>query len=112
MHRKSKVIPGEHFHITRRNLGKKATLKASGAYMPKGVSFGPTIVNCLKAVPFYYTSGKGAWTRRKKFVKEGDTWYVYTPVKKHQAIIPSVKIVDDVKRTKERRVSGKVPECS
>lgn len=108
-HRKSSVSPCDFFHISRKNLGSKAILKSSGGYSPSGVSFAPSIIHCLKGVPFYYATGPGSWDKRKKFVDEGNLWYVYTPVQKQQAIIPSVKMVDDVKRTKERRVPGQVP---
>ncbi len=95
------VYPHRYFHITRQPLGATAILKPNREYEPAGVSFSPTIRGCLEGVPFYYTRVPN-WHRRKDFVKEGDTWYVYTPIQATRAIIPDT--IDDFERTRERRV--------
>lgn len=100
------VYPHRYFHITQSNLGQKVILKPSVEYEPEGVSFAPTIRGCLEGVPFYYTTTID-WHRRKDFIKQGDIWYVYTPLRKTPAIIPYT--VDDYKRTRERRVLHKTP---
>lgn len=108
--RVGKIIhPNRCFHITRGYLGKWAILKPSGKYEPVGISFSPTIRGCLEGTPFYYTKRndrKSDWQRRKKFVGEGNLWYVYTPINKVAAIIPDR--IDDFERTRERRVLGRV----
>lgn len=102
---KAYVYPSRSVHITMRDLGGKVRLRPSKGYTPSGVSFSPTVKHALEGVPYYYT-GKKDWTRRRHFVKEGNEWNVYTPVRKRIAVIPST--IGDYKRTKERRVLSKV----
>ena len=99
------IYPSRSVHITRSDLGKVVKLKVSKDYKPQGVSFSPTVRGALEGVPFYYTRNSKDWSRRKKWLKEGSLWYVYTPTKKYKAIIPEV---DDYSRTRERRVLSKV----
>ena len=106
MKKKEYVYPDRSVHITRQDLGDKTRLHPSKGYAPKGVSFAPTIRNALEGVPFYYTRKSKDWKRRRKFVKDGDEWNVYTPVRKRIAITP--KTIDDYKRTRERRVLSKI----
>lgn len=98
------VYPHKYFHITRYDLGQVITLKPNREYEPIGVSFSPTIRGCLEGIPFYYTYIPD-WRRRRDFIKEGNIWHVYTPIKKTPAIIP---IIDDFERTRERRVLHKI----
>jgi hypothetical protein len=102
---KQYVYPNRYVHITRKDLGKRVKLRKSKGFTPSGVSFAPTVRNALEGVPFYYTNN-GDWKRRRRFVKEGNEWNVYTPVRKRKAVIPST--IDDFKRTRERRVLSKV----
>ena len=83
-----------------------AILKPSKGYEPEGVSFAPTIRHALEGVPYYYTRKTKDWKRRRGFVKEGNEWNVYTPVRKRVAAIPHT--IDDFKRTRERRVLSKI----
>jgi hypothetical protein len=103
---KEYVYPNRSVHITRRDLGNKTKLRPSKEYTPEGVSFAPTVRHSLEGVPFYYTKKSKDWKRRRKFVKEGDEWNVYTPVRKRVAVVPST--ISDFKRTRERRVLSKV----
>ncbi len=106
------VKPSRSIHITQKNLGNKVVLRKSKKYQPVGVSFSPTIRNALNGVPFYYNrSGtenvrRKDWKERKKFVKECNTWYVYTPTRTRKAVIPDT--IDDYERTRERRVLDNV----
>lgn len=100
------INPSRSIHLTRKDLGKEVKLRPSKGYIPEGVSFSPTVRNALEGVPFYYTRKSKDWKRRRQFVKEGDEFTVYTPTRKRAAIIPST--ADDIKRTRERRVLGKV----
>ena len=104
--KKTHVYPGRSVHITREDLGGRVRLRINKEYEPEGVSFAPTVRNALEGVPFYYTRERKDWGRRRRFLKEGDEWYVYTPVRKRVAIIPGT--VDDYKRTRERRVLSEV----
>ncbi len=109
---KEYVYPNRSVHITRKDLGKRVKLRPSKGYTPSGVSFAPTVRNALEGVPFYYNRTgtekirRKDWDERKKFVKQGSEWNVYTPVRRRSAIIP--KTIDDFKRTRERRVLSKV----
>lgn len=104
--KKEYVYPSRSVHITRQNLGDRTRLSPSKGYVPKGVSFSPTIRNALEGVPYYYTRKRKDWKRRRRFVKEGDEWNVYTPVRKRIAVIPST--IEDYKRTRERRVLSRI----
>jgi len=108
MYKKSSVYPERYYHISRKDLGRECTLIPSEGYSPSGVSFAPTIAKCLSAVPYYFTGQRADWERRKRFVKQGNIWYVYTPVKKTEAISISSKMTPDVLYSKERRVLGNV----
>ncbi len=107
------VFPHRYFHITQHDLGEKAILKPSGEYKPAGVSFSPSIRGCLEGVPFYYNRNgnerirRKDWKERKDFAREGNTWHVYTPIKRTEAIIPDT--IDDFERTRERRVLHHIP---
>ncbi len=103
--RQEYIYPSRSVHITRKNLGKRVKLRPSRKFIPTGVSFAPTVKNALEGVPFYYTDARD-WKRRRRYVKEGDEWNVYTPIRKRKAVIPTT--IDDYERTRERRVLGKV----
>ncbi len=103
---KQYVYPSRSVHITRRNLGAKVKLRPSKGYTPEGVSFAPTVKHALEGIPDYYTKKSKDWRRRRKFVKEGNEFNVYTPIRKRRAVIPTT--IDDYKRTRERRVLSKV----
>ena len=109
---KEYVYPSRSVHITRKNLGKRVTLKPSKKYVPSGVSFAPTVKKALEGVPYFYNvSGSDKprrkdWKQRSKWAKKATNWNVYTPVRKRKAIIP--KTIDDFSRTGERRVTDKV----
>lgn len=98
------VFPQKDYHLSLKYIGKHNILKPTGDYKPLGVSFAPSIRECLEAVPFYYTASKD-WQRRKRFVREGRIWYVYTPSYQQEAIIPTI---DDYNRTHEKRATGKI----
>ena len=106
------VYPSKSVHITQKDLGKKPVLRTSKNTRPVGVSFSPTVKKALEGVPFYYNRlgtekiRRKDWSERKKFVKEGSEWNVYTPVRKRKAVIPAT--IDDFHRTGERRVLNKV----
>jgi hypothetical protein len=102
------VYPGKSVHITPKDLGKKVKLKPSSGYLPKGVSFSPSIKKALDAVPYFYKIKltQSAWKLRKGWAEKKRKWNVYTPVRKRKAVIP--KTIDDFGRTGERRVLGKV----
>ena len=106
------VYPSRSVHITQKDLGKRPVLRVTKNSKPVGVSFAPSVKKALNAVPFYYNRlgtekvRSKDWKERKKYVKEGDTWNVYTPARKRRAVIP--KTIDDFHRTGERRVLGKV----
>lgn len=104
--RKVYVHPGRSVHITRKDLGDRPTIYPSKDYLPEGVSLAPTIRHALEGVPFYYTRKRKDWRRRRKFVKEGNEFSVYTPVRRQVAVIPDT--IDDYGRTRERRVLDKV----
>lgn len=99
------VYPERYVHLTRKNLGKRVRLRPSKSYRPMGVAFAPTVRNALEGIPFYYTD-KNDWKSRRKLVKEGNEFNVYTPTRKRKAIIP--KTIDDFERTRERRVTSGV----
>lgn len=109
---KEYVYPNKYYHITQKDLGESVVLRKSKVAKPKGVSFAPSIRKALNSVPFYYNVDgtdkvkRKDWNERKKFVREGNEWNVYTPVRKRKAIIPET--IDDFHRTGERRVIDKV----
>lgn len=100
------VFPEKDLHLSREYLGGFNVLKPTGDFKPLGVSFAPSIRECLEGIPFYYTDSRD-WGRRKRFVREGNIWYVYTPADKHEAVIPDT--IDDFNRTHEKRALGKIP---
>ena len=112
MTNKEYVYPNKYYHITQKDLGKKVILRKSKDAKPKGVSFSPSISGALNAVPFYFNRmgtekvRHKDWQERKKFLKEGNEWNVYTPIRKRKAVVPST--IDDFNRTRERRVLDKV----
>jgi hypothetical protein len=105
------VEPYKDIHITRKRLGKRARLKASGDYEPKGVSFSPSERQALNAIPLFYT-GKDNFRFTKKDYKKGRkirrfVFNIYTPVRKRKAIVP--KKAGDYWKSGEKRVAGTVP---
>jgi len=101
-----KIEPGQYVHITNRDLGQIVTLKKSEDYAPSGVSFSPSIKQCLEGIPcFYIGKDKRAsneeWKNRMTYLKKNRIWYVYTPIKTEFGVIPRV---DDLHRTAEVRV--------
>lgn len=109
----TKVTPNKWFHITKRNIGETTVLIPSINYSPIGVSFTPSIKRCLEALPLFYFDIKDKVNTReggRKLHGSGRvrhfTFYVYTPIKRYIAVIPST--CDDIKRSKERRVLRKV----
>ncbi len=103
--KKEYIYPNKSIHLTQKDLGERTELKTSSDYIPKGVSFAPTVRQALEGVPDYYTNTKD-WERRRKFVEEEDEWNVYTPIRKRTAITP--ESISDYKRTGERRVLSNV----
>ncbi len=99
------VFPNKDFHLSRKYIGEHNVLKPTGNFNPPGISFASSIRECLEGVPFYFTEFRD-WNRRKGFVREGNIWYVYTPIDKRESIIPDT--IDDFNRTHEKRVLGKI----
>jgi hypothetical protein len=100
------LFPDKYFHITPINLGLQVRLKTSKSYYPIGVSFSPSIEQCLVGVPCFYVSVKKKlsaddWEKRKKTLVQKNIWYVYTPINKEIGIIPEV---NDLHITEEARV--------
>lgn len=102
------IYPNKHIHLTSKDLGSKVTLHPSKNYTPEGVSFAPSIKQAINALPVFY-SGEDVFVKKELpniYVEREYTFYVYTPVKKYEAIIP--KTADDVDVSGERRVLGNV----
>ena len=104
-----KVTPNQWVHITRKNLGEEVTLEPSRGFTPMGVSFAPSVEQALDAIPLFFTGEKNA-KENGVLLGKGKirhfTYYVYTPVKQYDAVVP--RKADDTDISGERRVLKKV----
>ena len=99
--KRSVLQPGKSFHITRRDLGASPVLRAQESDSMidiasfRGVSFSPSIDQCLDSIPDAPSGHDKAAT----------IFYVYTPKESSKALVPET---EDMEYSEELRIPSDI----